>query len=321
MTLKLIISIFVCHFLLVQMSRFFLNNPGTESDFSIDAEELGAAVSADNTVVLTSEVMSKLEQLFLDVGIIPSLDFLDYMTMIKVSGGITNALYIVSLIGETTTKVVLRLFGAGTELFIDRKTENAVFAHLSTVGYGPVFLGLFKNGRLEGFLNDMRSLVPEEMWLPPICHQVATNIAFLHDQNIEEVKSTQERWMWNKIGLFFDLASKLTFADSETKRIKFEQIDLLKMKSEIDWLETFILNLIEFLKSAPSTPRNIGRSFALDIGLCHNDLLSGNIMRSGYDIDESTTAKLIDYEYAGYNYRGYDVANHFCGKTTSVSLI
>lgn len=52
----------------------------------------------------------------------------------------------------------------------------------------------------------------------------------------------------------------------------------------------------------------LGWYFGQDNVLCHNDLLSGNILLS-QDHDRVT---LIDYEYCGYNYRAYDLANHFC---------
>ncbi|KAJ2540483.1 hypothetical protein EV175_006228 [Coemansia sp. RSA 1933] len=39
----------------------------------------------------------------------------------------------------------------------------------------------------------------------------------------------------------------------------------------------------------------------------HNDLINGNILR----LDSTGELVLTDYEYAGYNYRGFDIANHF----------
>ncbi|MCO5557616.1 hypothetical protein L7F22_011182 [Adiantum nelumboides] len=39
----------------------------------------------------------------------------------------------------------------------------------------------------------------------------------------------------------------------------------------------------------------------------HNDLLSGNLMYS----DEEDKLYLIDFEYGCYNYRGFDLGNHF----------
>lgn len=40
---------------------------------------------------------------------------------------------------------------------------------------------------------------------------------------------------------------------------------------------------------------------------CHNDLLHANII---YD-SKSDKVMFIDYEYANYGYRGFDIGNHF----------
>ena len=37
-------------------------------------------------------------------------------------------------------------------------------------------------------------------------------------------------------------------------------------------------------------------------------MLSGNILYR----DEDTTLVFVDYEYGGWNYRGFDIGNHFC---------
>ena len=44
----------------------------------------------------------------------------------------------------------------------------------------------------------------------------------------------------------------------------------------------------------------------ISVSFCHNDLLPGNIIWNGNEI------RLIDFEYASYNYASYDIANHFC---------
>ncbi len=38
---------------------------------------------------------------------------------------------------------------------------------------------------------------------------------------------------------------------------------------------------------------------------CHNDLLLANVLFTGKSVS------FIDYEYAGYNYQAFDIANHF----------
>jgi choline/ethanolamine kinase len=44
----------------------------------------------------------------------------------------------------------------------------------------------------------------------------------------------------------------------------------------------------------------------------HNDLQEGNILiRPEYETPDDKLV-LIDFEYCSYNYRGFDLANHFC---------
>lgn len=40
----------------------------------------------------------------------------------------------------------------------------------------------------------------------------------------------------------------------------------------------------------------------------HQDLLCGNILYS----EGWSRVQFIDFEYGGYNFRGFDIANHFC---------
>jgi ethanolamine kinase len=52
----------------------------------------------------------------------------------------------------------------------------------------------------------------------------------------------------------------------------------------------------------------------------HNDLVLGNVI---YNQDDGSIA-FIDYEYATYNYQGFDIANHFneyVGEYSSFSYI
>lgn len=40
---------------------------------------------------------------------------------------------------------------------------------------------------------------------------------------------------------------------------------------------------------------------------CHNDLLLGNVIYT----EALNKVTFIDYEYAEYNYQGFDIGNHF----------
>ncbi len=57
-----------------------------------------------------------------------------------------------------------------------------------------------------------------------------------------------------------------------------------------------------------------GISFGIEVVFTHNDVLSGNVMIPlDADTLESVPTTFIDYEYAGYNCRAFDLGNHFCG--------
>lgn len=111
------------------------------------------------------------------------------------------------------------------------------------------------------------------------------------------------------------------------------------MTEELSWLEQYVL-----ARRSDSTEgadpvnqeRARGRAFGLQEVMCHNDLLSGNILlRTAKSSASSDTGGaddsagdeggrgdkgsekrvfLIDYEYAAYNFRAFDLANHFSGE-------
>ncbi|KJE90814.1 choline kinase, variant [Capsaspora owczarzaki ATCC 30864] len=67
--------------------------------------------------------------------------------------------------------------------------------------------------------------------------------------------------------------------------------------AEAQWLKAFLLRV-------PSP-----------VVFCHNDLQEGNILEPSSARDTSfrrRPLRFIDYEYGAYNYRAFDIANHFC---------
>lgn len=78
------------------------------------------------------------------------------------TGGISNVLYLVRRINRITSSVesiIIRLYGTGTSKIIDRRTENIVFAKLSSVRYGPTFYGRFENGTSSSIWNAVIVLI------------------------------------------------------------------------------------------------------------------------------------------------------------------
>lgn len=226
-----------------------------------------------------------------------------------ISGGITNLLYRAIWYEQS---VLVRIYGEKTEIMIDREIDNTIFAHLSKAGFGPTYYGRFINGRIEGWM-DSRSLSPEEMQdVEPIdfLRMIPTELATLH--RIELPFEDKSPILWPMLEKFTQCVATISFEDP-VRQQAFKDLNFPTMLREMDWLRTVI--------ASPDTQHGLALSeaqtdpvaqrameFATEIVSCHNDALSGNILyHESWD-----RVRIIDYEYGGYNYRAYDLANHFC---------
>jgi thiamine kinase-like enzyme len=85
---------------------------------------------------------------------------------------------------------------------------------------------------------------------------------------------------------------------------------------------TAMATALEAKGAGEKTPLEQGEQFALQTAFTHNDLLSGNVLipLDFFEAEGVDSMRFIDYEYAGYNARAFDLANHFCGKN-NVKLV
>lgn len=315
------------------------------------------------------------------------------ITVCALRGGITNLLYTLTPMEMEDKTVIVRIYGEGTSLFVDRVTENIVFSSLSDRDIGPKFYGTFQNGRVEGYC-DARTLTPEEMKDSILYPKTSMAIARLHSQDISEI--SHDVSLWTKLDSFFDFAStamKSSYHNRESSEFKSGDFTLEEMREQSlilrKYMEDSRTKLIHDRSIAMNKPEKMridGRIFGYEVVLCHNDLLSGNILLfnnikdtlpseavmkeitqysveeknsgsitpeehssssvcvrnipqdDGYShrkesenfsnsflIDPKSSQKdmnmnmnmntdgvtLIDFEYAAYNYRAWDIANHF----------
>ncbi|KAL8480244.1 hypothetical protein ACS0TY_026461 [Phlomoides rotata] len=203
-----------------------------------------------------------------------------------VSGGITNLLLKAS-VRENDGSVVnmtVRLYGPNTEYVINRERELQAIPHLSAAGFGAKLLGVFGNGMVQSFI-DARTLTPSDMREPKLVAEIAKQLRNFHEVEIPGPKEPQ---LWNDIFKFFVRASTLKFDNSE-KQKKYEIISFGEINKDIADLKVM-------------TDR-----FNAPVVFCHNDLLSGNLMLN----DNEDKLYFIDFEYGSYNYRGFDIGNHF----------
>ncbi|PNX96587.1 choline/ethanolamine kinase [Trifolium pratense] len=176
-------------------------------------------------------------------------------------------------------KVLVRIYGEGTNIFFDRANEIRTFEFISKNGQGPRLLGRFSQGRVEEFIR-ARTLSAPDMRDPTVSALIASKMKEFHDLEMPGPKNV---YLWDRLRNWLSEARRL----SSPKEVKTFHLDI--MDKEISLLE----------KELSVSPNRIG--------FCHNDLQYGNIM-----LDEVTNSvTIIDYEYASYNPVAYDIANHF----------
>ncbi|KAG9152910.1 hypothetical protein Leryth_012531 [Lithospermum erythrorhizon] len=204
----------------------------------------------------------------------------------RVSGGITNLLLKVSITEENgnTVDLTVRLYGPNTDYVINRERELQALPYLSAAGFGAKLLGVFGNGMVQSFIY-ARTLTPSDMREPKVVTKIAKQLRIFHQV---EIPGSKDPLLWNTILEFFGQASKLSFEETEKQEI-YKSISFDEVLKEINDLKELTDRL-----NAP-------------VVYAHNDLLSGNLMFS----DEKEKLYFIDFEYGCYNYRGFDIGNHF----------
>ncbi|XP_034233872.1 choline/ethanolamine kinase isoform X3 [Thrips palmi] len=229
----------------------------------------------------------------------------------RISGGLSNWLYHVSLPGgeqalrgNEPSQVLLRLYGElhggehGVEGLI---TESVIFTLLSERRLGPCLHGVFPGGRIEEYI-PARSLKTAELADPKLSPLIAEKMAEIHAMNVPISKEpnwlwdTMNRWLQNAMVTLKDPAPHTTPRNAHI----IANIAKLDLAAEVKWLKKFLTRV--------NSP----------VVFSHNDMQEGNILLVKDCIP--TRLVLIDFEYCSYNYRAFDLANHFLEWTYDYTL-
>lgn len=251
------------------------------------------------------------------------------------TGGITNILLECSyknLISGDVEKILVRAYGNGTDLIIDRDREFVSHLFLNSLDLAPPIHARFGNGLVYGFIEG-RSLNYDELSSNNLYPLIASKLACLHkscnintieislnklkqkfNSNNSNFENPSQTNIWS---ILYDWIDKLPVIPSIMSLCK-ENEDLIinknKNKKDIDLnsVQSILKNEIDWLK-------NELKSTSLMV-TSHNDLLSGNIIiPSSFDKDfdsaiqsyKSNPLQFIDYEYMMPAPRAFDIANHF----------
>ncbi|KAB0359695.1 hypothetical protein FD754_003851 [Muntiacus muntjak] len=169
--------------------------------------------------------------------------------------------------------------------------ESVMFAILAERSLGPKLFGIFPQGRLEQFIPSRR-LDTEELSLPDISAEIAEKMARFHGMKMPFNK--EPKWLFGTMEKYLNQVLRIRFT-GESKVKQLHRFLSYNLPLELE-------NLRSLLESTPSP-----------VVFCHNDCQEGNILLlDGRENSEKQKLMLIDFEYSSYNYRGFDIGNHFC---------
>ncbi|KAI4454739.1 choline/ethanoalamine kinase [Holotrichia oblita] len=193
---------------------------------------------------------------------------------------------------EPPNSVLIRIYGQthGDRNMEHLLTESVIFTLLSERGLGPKLYGLFPGGRIEQYI-DARPLLTHELSDPALSEMIARKMAAIHSMEVPLHK--EPGWLWDTIDRWLKTCEK---------KLRGDLPDVAKDLTDINLREE-----VEFLRNRLEAEQS-------PVVFCHNDMQEGNILIR-QDIndnnDDNTKIVLIDFEYCSYNYRSYDLANHF----------
>lgn len=198
----------------------------------------------------------------------------DQVEIAPLDGGVTNSNYLVIHNGK---KHVMKVYGAGTDSFINRDGSNDAAHQAHELGIGPNVLHYDKSSGLEiiEFLDGYRP---------------STNADFSRNDFLEHV-----------IDLYATFHSGKPLSDTKDAfEMTQEHIDQgaeLNVDRPVDF---------DWLYKQYSKARQAFLASGLDLVPCHNDPMPGNYMVMT-SADSISDMKLIDYEYASNNERSYEI--------------
>ncbi|KAK4168606.1 choline kinase [Cladorrhinum sp. PSN259] len=264
------------------------------------------------------------------------LDSGETISVERLSGALTNAVYVVSPPPESVLppqegkkqpeKVLLRIYGPQVEHLIDRENELSVLRRLARKKIGPRLLGTFLNGRFEQYLNAV-ALTSASMREPDTSKQIAKRMRELHDgvELLEEEKDQGPAVFKNWDKWLTQVEKTVLFLDKQVEKgpgVIRGPSDAWKARGYVcgvpwhvfkDLVQKYRKLLFDHYGGDPKKIRE-------RLIFAHNDTQYGNILRVLPDDKKSPLLQpanehkqlvVIDFEYAAANVPGLEFANHF----------
>ena len=266
-----------------------------------------------------------------------------HLTIERLSGALTNAVYVVSppenlpdreqrgkhdgdaQARKPPPKLLLRIYGPQVEHLIDRDAELAILRRLCQKNIGPRLLGTFANGRFEEYLH-AKPLTLQDFHNPDTSRQIAKRMRELHD-GIELLEAEREAgaFVWRNWDSWVPRVEQVvTWLDVQVSRLEPGS----KPSGSEAWKRRGLILGVRWKQFRQMVEKYRawlyeqygGREIVREqLVFAHNDAQYGNILRlmptgeSPLLLPANTHKQLIviDFEYANANVPGLEFANHF----------
>eukprot|EP01102_Stenamoeba_stenopodia_P000512 TRINITY_DN104_c0_g1_i2.p1 TRINITY_DN104_c0_g1~~TRINITY_DN104_c0_g1_i2.p1 ORF type:complete len:463 (-),score=86.93 TRINITY_DN104_c0_g1_i2:196-1584(-) len=227
------------------------------------------------------------------------------LSIVQFKDGITNKLYKVEVpvprtlwtpteakegTNEESLTLLMRVYGKGTEILIDREAEVITMDCMNENGMAAPLYGRFQNGIIYGYTPG-KPLTPDQMSERDKFPLIAKELARFHGIKVPTPRGRESKLLFQTIGGWLKEVPE-HYSNPIMNDQFHRQFSMKWCRNELAMLER------EILKHRP------------DIVFCHNDLLCGNIVYN--ERSDQKSIHFIDFEYGSYNYRLFDIGNHFC---------
>ncbi|KAJ3271864.1 Ethanolamine kinase [Terramyces sp. JEL0728] len=229
------------------------------------------------------------EFLLKDTQIVVNAFFSDWtendIKLSRCTDGTTNQL-VKATHKETKQSILIRTYGRGTSVLIDRNQEILNIRALSLEGLCPPLYGSFNNGIVYGYVDGLVYTI-KDMLDGKKSKLIAKAVAKWHNSMAVPNAKPQlftTMWKWaNAVPQTYSNSSKQERLKKSGYNLNLLREELVELQSHLEKLESPVV-------------------------FCHNDLNAANLIYN----PEKDCCSLIDYEYGCHSYRGFDIGNFFC---------
>ena len=267
--------------------------------------------------VINDEIRDKCRQLCSEFIAGPWKDLkLDEITVTPIEDGLSNRIYACTNLKLTSSKqseltanipakVVVRLHGSsfvgdqGDMIVVSMDALPLIGEKLYQKGFAPKIYGVFKEGRIEHFIEGIK--FPPATWHnTEIIDCIIRKMAEIHQ--LEMPISKDSCSVLKMAEKFYNLAQENnTFLSPDYYEPEYRS--MVQQLLEYDSIGTakWLRDMAQYIKS-PTV-------------FCHNDLHFGNILdrQNSDSLDERIM--IIDYDNCSYGFRAYDLAFFFYAKS------